>query len=129
MVFSKIKIVVYRMLKVKIGKNCYIGPFVMFDAHSPNLIEIGNNVIISFESKLHTHEISHNKLTIGRILIGDNTVIGANSIIKCGVKIGSYVDVGMGCVVSENIPDNCIAIGNPMRIIPKNQRDVLLNAD
>jgi acetyltransferase-like isoleucine patch superfamily enzyme len=119
MVFSGIKQSIYRTLRVKIGKHTYFGPFVSFDPNFPDLIEIGDHVIISPESKFLTHEISHNKLRIGRIKIGNNVIIGFNSIIKCGITIGNNAEIGVGSVVYKDVPENCIAIGNPARIIKK----------
>ena len=49
--------------------------------------------------------------------IGHDCVIGVNSIIMPGVKIGNEVVIGSGSVVTKNIPDNCIAVGNPAKVI------------
>jgi acetyltransferase-like isoleucine patch superfamily enzyme len=49
--------------------------------------------------------------------IGNNCFIGINSIIMPGVTIGNEVIIGAGSVVTKNIPDNCIAAGNPAKII------------
>ncbi len=51
------------------------------------------------------------------VSIGDKVIIGYNSIILMGIKIGSNTIIGAGSVVTKNIPDNCIAAGNPARII------------
>lgn len=51
--------------------------------------------------------------------IGDNVILGANVIIIGDICIGDNVIVGAGCVVTKNVPDNCIVVGNPMRIIRK----------
>jgi len=54
---------------------------------------------------------------IGRVTIGNNVFIGAGSIILPNVKIGSNVIIGAGSVVSRSIPDNCVALGSPARVI------------
>ena len=54
------------------------------------------------------------------IEIGENSWIGARSIILKGVKIGKNVTIGAGSVVSKNIPNNAVAMGNPARIIKYN---------
>lgn len=51
--------------------------------------------------------------------IGNNVILGANVVIIGDVHIGNNVVVGAGCVVNKNVPDNCIVVGNPMRIIRK----------
>ena len=48
--------------------------------------------------------------------IGRDCVIGVNAIIMPGVKIGNEVVIGSGSVVTKDIPDNCIAVGNPAKV-------------
>lgn len=49
--------------------------------------------------------------------IGNNVKICCNAIVIGGVKIGNNVTIGAGSVVIKDIPDNCIAVGNPARIV------------
>ena len=51
--------------------------------------------------------------------IGDNVTLGANVCIIGDIHIGNNVIIGAGCVVVKDVPDNCIVVGNPMRIIKK----------
>ena len=53
----------------------------------------------------------------GRPIIGDNVTIGANVTIIGNIHIGDNVIIGAGSVVVKDIPDNCIAAGNPAKII------------
>lgn len=53
----------------------------------------------------------------GPISIGNGVWIGANSIILSGVTIGEGACIGAGSVVTDNIPKNAIAVGNPAHII------------
>ena len=55
-----------------------------------------------------------------RPIIGDNVELGANVCIIGGVKIGNNVVIGAGSVVTKDIPDNCVVVGNPARIIRQN---------
>ncbi|MDD6378620.1 MAG: acyltransferase [Prevotella sp.] len=53
----------------------------------------------------------------GPIIIGDDVWIGANSIILKGVRIGERSIIGAGSIVTHSIPKDCIAAGNPCRVI------------
>ena len=50
-------------------------------------------------------------------VIGDNVSLGANVTIIGGVKVGNNVKIGAGSVVVKDVPDNCIAVGNPAKLI------------
>ena len=51
------------------------------------------------------------------VKIGDNVWVGGSVVINPGVTIGNNVVIGSGSVVTKDIPDNVIAVGNPCRII------------
>ncbi|MCQ2593489.1 MAG: transferase [Treponema sp.] len=53
------------------------------------------------------------------ITVCDNVWIGGNCCIIPGLKIGNNVVIGAGSVVNKDIPDDCIAVGNPCRPIKK----------
>ena len=53
----------------------------------------------------------------GRPTIGNNVSLGASVTIIGNVNIGNNVDIGAGSVVVKDIPDNCIAVGNPAKVI------------
>ena len=55
------------------------------------------------------------------VKIGDDVWIGGGTIILPGVTIGNNTIIGAGSVVTKDIPDNVIAVGNPCRIIGKNE--------
>lgn len=55
------------------------------------------------------------------VKIGDDVWIGGGAIILPGVTIGNNTIIGAGSVVTKDIPDNVIAVGNPCRIIGKNE--------
>ena len=90
--------------KVKIGDNCFIAPNVS--------IYIAGHPI---------HPVSRNSMyEYGKeVTIGDNCWIGGNSVICPGVHIGNNVVIGVGSIVTKDIPDMVVAAGNPCRVIKK----------
>lgn len=53
----------------------------------------------------------------GRPTIGDNVSLGANVTIIGNVHVGNNVTIGAGSVVVKDLPDNCVAVGNPAKVI------------
>lgn len=96
----------------------------------PNLISIGSNVTIAADVRFYEHDVVHRiwncnplykdhkiKFYTGEIIVGDNVVICARSIILYNVHIGSNVIIAAGSVVTKDVPDDAIVAGNPARII------------
>ena len=113
---------------VKIGENCHISPYVLIDLIYPELIEISDNVTIGSNSMIFAHvSMTANEFlkkhgyprTVKPVQIKKGAVVSVGCIIIAGVTIGENSIVGAGSVVASNIPDNCVAIGNPARVIKK----------
>jgi acetyltransferase-like isoleucine patch superfamily enzyme len=64
-----------------------------------------------------TRPISQQGITAQGICIGDGSWIGSGAILLDGVQIGRNVVVGAGAVVNKDIPDYCVAVGNPARVV------------
>jgi len=105
---------------VIIGK----GSNVLSQAVFSNSSQIGIGCIIYYNVVI-THdcvvddfvEIAPNVVLLGRCKVGSFSQIGANVTILPDVKIGTNVIIGAGSVVTRNIPDNCIAVGSPAKVI------------
>jgi maltose O-acetyltransferase len=106
---------------LKVGKRVYINPSVIIDSEYPWLISIGDRCSLSVNVIILAHDASPQKyldyVKIDRVRIGSRTFIGAGSIILPGVNIGTDVILGAGSVVTHDIPNNCVAAGNPARVI------------
>jgi acetyltransferase-like isoleucine patch superfamily enzyme len=106
---------------MKLGKNVKISYKARLDKSiNPKGIIVGNNTWILAYATILAHDYCRGSNRIGKrfnTYIGENCVIGINSIILPGVKIGNEVIVGSGSVVTKNVPDNCIVAGNPARIV------------
>lgn len=113
---------------VKIGENCHFSPYVLIDLLHPELITIEDNVTISSNSMIFAHiNPTANEFlkkngyprTTKPVLIKKGAVISVGCIIIAGVTIGENSIVGAGSVVTQDIPDYCVAVGNPARVIKK----------
>lgn len=92
---------------VCIHENCYVQPGAVI-AHDVNIEQ--NSVV------------SSNVAICGHVSIGEDSYIGVGSSIKEGTSIGKNVIVGMGTVVFYDLPDEVIVLGNPGRVVRKNER-------
>jgi lipopolysaccharide O-acetyltransferase len=118
---------------VRFGMNVQINDYVHICAMQQ--VSIGNNVLmashiyISDNShgsyKGNTEDTSPDIAPINRsyykspVMIEDNVWIGEGVVVLPGVRIGKSAIIGANAVVTKNIPDYCIAIGNPAKIIKK----------
>ena len=110
-----------RRLGMTMGEGCVIASSVIFGSE-PFLIRLGNRVCIAPEVMFITHQgatwvfRSEKKVTsFGNIQIGDNSFLGARSIILPNVKIGENCIIAAGAVVARSCADNGVYFGNPSR--------------
>lgn len=112
---------------VEIGTACEINPTAAFGSE-PYLITLGNHVRVTADVEFVTHDGGvwvlrglHDEFSnadiFGEIKVGNNVHIGMHSIIMPGVTIGNNCIIGAGAIVTKSIPDNCVAVGIPARVI------------
>ena len=100
--FANYNLIVLDVGKVKIGDHFMCGPNVQIcTAGHP----------IHPESRNSGYEYGID------ITIGENVWIGGNVLVCPGVTIGNNVVIGGGSVVTKDIPDNVVAVGNPCRVL------------
>lgn len=129
---GKLKNILYRLrgeytteqllkMGMKVGKNFGRLNGVILDPSHCWLIEIGNNVTMAPRVHILCHDASTkqfmNYTKIGRVTIGDNVFIGAESVVLPGVTIGNNVIVGANSTVTHDIPDNTVVAGTPAKLI------------
>lgn len=100
--FANYNCTIIDVAKVKIGDNCQLAPNV-------SIYTAGHPI----------HPVSRNSgYEYGmEVTIGDNVWIGGNTVIVPGVHIGSNTVIGAGSVVTKDIPDWVVAVGNPCRVV------------
>jgi maltose O-acetyltransferase len=112
------------------GYNISMGKFVYMNHNcvilDVNTVEIGANTMFGPHCQLlsATHlpepETRMKGLELGLpIKIGENCWVGGGVIICPDITIGDHVTIGAGSVVTKNLPDNVIAVGNPCKVIKK----------
>lgn len=109
------------------GYNIVCGDKVYFNVNCVVLdcatVTIGSNVFIAPNVQLYTAthpldaELRKTLENALPITIGDDCWIGGNSVICPGVTIGVGCVIGAGSVVTRDIPDHSLAVGNPARVI------------
>ena len=113
----KVKNFLYRLLGMKIGKHVSIGLLAMFDIFFPELIEIGNNSIIGYNATILCHEFKVDSWAKGKTIVGKNVLIGTNSTVLAGVKIGDNSVVSAMSLVNRDVPSKTFVGGVPAKFI------------
>ena len=105
--FANFNFTVLDEAPVTVGDDCFIGPNVSIytACHSTDPIERNSR-----------------REWAKPVTIGDNVWVGGSVTILPGVTIGSNVTIGAGSVVVKDIPDGCVAVGNPCRVVKRNIR-------
>jgi UDP-2-acetamido-3-amino-2,3-dideoxy-glucuronate N-acetyltransferase len=122
------------MPRAKIGRRCNIGQNVVISAD----VVVGDNVRIQNNVSVYTGVILEDDVFCGPSMVFTNVVnprshisrkdeyrqtlvrrgasLGANSTIVCGHTIGQYAFIGAGAVITKDVPDFALVVGNPGRI-------------
>lgn len=113
--------------KIIIGSGCYI--CYRFSCLAVANVKIGNNVLIASDVLIAAQnhgidpecdiEYMNQQLSGEDVTIGDGCWIGEKVCVLSGVTIGKKSVIGAGSVVTKDIPEYCIAVGNPAKVIKR----------
>ena len=121
------------MTNCKMGDNCNIGQNVVISSN----VVLGNNVKVQNNVSIYEGVICEDDVFLGPSMVFTNVInprsaivrkhqykttlvkkgasIGANATIVCGNTIGAYAFIGAGAVVTKDVPDFALIVGNPGR--------------
>ena len=125
---SNFAVSMQRSRGVRIGKNCHFNPYVLIDLIYPKMVVIGDNVTLGSHSMVFAHSNPSANLflkqgdfprKVSKVVIKSGAVINPGVIIIAGVTIGENSIISPRSVVTQDIPDYCIAVGNPARVVKK----------
>jgi acetyltransferase-like isoleucine patch superfamily enzyme len=109
---------------VRIGDTSLIADGSFINCAAP--VTIGKHVAFGYGTQIWTHSVwspveqGFPKQKQEPVTIGDEVWLPAGCQVLPGVTIGSNVVVGMGSLVNKNLPDGCLAVGRPARVIREN---------
>ncbi len=109
------KRMLYRLSGMKVGKGVSVGIGAVFDLFFPEMIEIGDNTIIGYETLVLSHEFLQKEWRKGPVRIGKDVMIGARSLIMPGVKIGDGAKVASYSLVNRDVEPGEFVGGIPIR--------------
>lgn len=99
--------------RIEIGDNCLFGSGVLISDHNHGSYR-GDEQSTPLELPVQRKLVSY-----GPVIIGSNVWLGDNVIVIGPVRIGNGVVVGANSVITRDIPDNVIVVGNPARILKR----------
>lgn len=126
--YRKIRPMVWRWMGAKVGKNCFIGYDVWADMNNMSLIQVDDCVHVTNRCLLLCHQRDVSNYFAGddftklpyskrKIHLKKGCSIGMGAIIMPGVIVGEGAIVGAGSLVTKNVPDWTIAVGQPAKVV------------
>jgi len=101
---TRVKNFFYRLCGARIGKGVTFGLGATLDIFYPEMIEVGGNTLIGYNTVLLGHEFLQGEYRTGRVEIGKNAMIGANCTVLPGINIGDGAAISAMSLVNCDIP-------------------------
>jgi acetyltransferase-like isoleucine patch superfamily enzyme len=104
-----------RRLGATVGDGVSWGLEATPDVFWPELITLGDDVVVGYDSVLLCHEFLQNEYRTGEVVVGDRAMIGAKAVVLPGVRIGADAEVAANSLVTRDVPDGATVAGVPAR--------------
>lgn len=112
----------YRMMGTDVEPHVSAGLGATLDVFFPELIHLGENSIIGYNTVILAHEFLVDELRTGPVHIGKNVMIAANVTILPGVVIGDGATVSACSLVNRDVPPGAVVGGVPIRRLDRQAR-------
>lgn len=109
----RVKNWLFRRLGMTVGTGVGWGLESTPDVFFPELIEVGDDVIVGYDATILCHEFLQEEYRTGKVSIGDRAMIGAGAIVLPGVEIGEDANVAANSLVTEDVPPETTVAGVP----------------
>jgi len=125
-VHGGLRVWLYRLMGVSVGRHVFIGLDSYLDDQFPELIQIEDDVTISFRVTIAVHDdarrmdrVSPGQLegTVAPVVLKRGCYLGAGCLVLPGVTVGERAVVGAGAVVTRDVPPGKVAVGVPARVV------------
>jgi bifunctional UDP-N-acetylglucosamine pyrophosphorylase / glucosamine-1-phosphate N-acetyltransferase len=115
--------------QVEVGQNCRVGNFVelkqtqLGDRTNVAHLSYLGNATLGTQVNVGAGTITANYDGVNKhpTVIGDRTKTGANSVLVAPLTIGANVNIAAGSAITEDLPDNCLAIGRARQIVKEDR--------
>lgn len=115
------KRLLYRKIGMKVGRHVSFAWQVTPDLFFPELIHVGDNTIIGYNTTILTHEYLTHEWRTGAVRIGANVMIGANCTLLPGVEVGDGALISTMSLINKDVPPGARVGGIPIRILGANE--------
>jgi acetyltransferase-like isoleucine patch superfamily enzyme len=113
----RLKNVLLRAIGVTVGEGVSWGLEATPDVFWPNLITLGDDVIVGYDATLLCHEFLQDEYRTGEVVLGDRAMIGAGAIVLPGVEIGADAQVAANSLVTKDVPPGATVAGVPAEVV------------
>jgi maltose O-acetyltransferase len=117
---APIEFVSYKGARISIGDHTFINYGSSITAHDQ--VKIGSHCLLGHYALIldnNEHGVEQREVMppSASVIIEDHVWVGSRTIILPGLRVGHHSVVGAGSVVTKDIPANCLAVGNPARVV------------